>query len=533
MIGQPRIVDLLNQNIKWVGIITAIFLCLLFIHLRLYQYALDDAYIHFRIVENWINDGLPYFNINEPVKGSSSSAWIATLFIIQQFIQLVGKQVDMLLIVAVLNSLSITAGMAIFYWLSVTVSKSKPRITQLIAFSIIYISLIINSSLGLMETTTTIAIVGIAFLLLFSGKKLSFTLFSFAIFFRLELGVLFLIIVLYSLYSKRFNIKDIVIYSSIGIIPFLIIDFYFYGTLIPNTIHAKSAIYSLSLIDQIEIIIIRIGNSYRLLPRYDNFSRLYLFILIFFPLIILCVYGFQLIRARRNIIGIEGLLFLLWGLGIILMYLISGVQIFIWYEPLFMIPLFIVIFAFLTTQNDGKYSYITKSILIALVLIQSIALIQVISAAIINPAYLPGFPEGARTRQYKSIGNSLYQDYPNARLMTSEIGGLGYGFRGYILDSAGLVSPEVLDYPEINNSGGKIVTEFIQDAKPDIIVSYDIFIDESFVAESSGDYTILSYPVFSEEDMDRSIITTPWGDSYQRTLWWAEHLLVLISKNLN
>ena len=61
--------------------------------------------------------------------------------------------------------------------------------------------------------------------------------------------------------------------------------------------------------------------------------------------------------------------------------------------------------------------------------------------------------------------------------------------------------------------------------------SYDIFIDDSFVEESSEDYTIQSYPVFSEEDLDRSIIVTPWGDSYQRTLWWAESLLVFISKN--
>ena len=532
MLGKLHIADLLKQNIIWVVIISTFFLCLLFIHLRLNQYALDDAYIHFRIVENWINDGLPYFNINEPVKASSSSAWIATLFILQQIFHSVGKQVDMLFIVAILNSLSLTAGMTIFYLLYLRVSKSKPRNLYQIAFSLIFISLTINSSLGLMETPTTIAIVGIAFLLLFSGKKFSFTLFGLAIFFRLEMGLLFLIIVLYSLYSKRFNIKDIVIYSSLGIIPFLIFDYYFYGTLIPNTIHAKSTIYSLTLVDQIAIIFSRIGNSYRLLPRYDNLSNLYLFILIFFPLIILSVYGFQLIRARRNILGIEGLLYLFWGLGIISMYLISGVLIFIWYEPLFMIPLFIVIFSFLTIKIEEKYSYIAKSILVTLVLIQSIALIQVLSAALINPAYLPGFPEGARARQYISIGKSLYQDYPNARLMTSEIGGLGYGFRGYILDSAGLVSPQVLDYPGINKSGGKIITEFIKDAKPEIIVSYDIFIDEDFVEESSGDYTIQFVPVFSKEDMDWSIITTPWGDSYQRVPWWAEDLLVLVSRDI-
>ena len=165
-------------------------------------------------------------------------------------------------------------------------------------------------------------------------------------------------------------------------------------------------------------------------------------------------------------------------------------------------------------------------------LFQAVALLQVITAATISPAYLPGFSEGARSSHYLATGQQLYKDFPSARLLTSEIGGLGYGFRGYIHDSGGLVSPEVLSNPGIINSGGKIVTDFIDGTIPDLIVSYDIFIEDEFVKESTQEYTVISYPVFSEEDMNRSIITTPWGESYQRTIWDAENLYVFVSNGL-
>lgn len=63
----------------WVGV------CLLslFVHLRLFPYAEDDAYIHFRIARNFAQYDRPYFNLNEPVYATSAISWtllVAFLF---------------------------------------------------------------------------------------------------------------------------------------------------------------------------------------------------------------------------------------------------------------------------------------------------------------------------------------------------------------------------------------------------------------------------------------------------------------------
>lgn len=521
-----------TRGIIWVVTIGLVFFLMLFVHLRLYEYAFDDAYIHFRLIENWILKGDPYFNDGEPVKASSSSGWLVFLYLIQRIIGLVFMKPNLPIMVAVINSFFITFSSIIYYKVLVRMTNTSPRILIFLLFSIVYVSLMINSSLGLMETTATIAIVGLAFLFFIRGERICFTLFGITPFFRLELSILFAIIVLYAIISRKFKVKDILLFSAIGIIPIVIFDLLYYGTLIPNTVNAKSSIYSLTFVRQLEVLISRIANTYRLLPFFERFAKIYLFVIIFIPVTILGVYIYQLVRGRRNILGPIGLLFLLWGISVISLYLVSRVLIFSWYEPLYMIPLFMVIAALIIKQKDNKYSIIISALIVIFLFLQSTILVQVAYAASINPAYLPGFSEGARSRQYISVGKELYREYPTARLLTSEIGGIGHGFKGYILDSAGLVTPEVLNYPEITNSGGDIIPEFITDANPDIIVSYDIFIDEAVITGNFGNYKQEAYPVFLDEDIDRSTITTPWGDTYEKILWRAENLYVFLREDL-
>src|SRR3954470_10255 len=52
---------------------------LAFVHWRLYPFAFDDAYIHFRIARHLAHDGQPYYNLGDAVMASSSSAWTLLL----------------------------------------------------------------------------------------------------------------------------------------------------------------------------------------------------------------------------------------------------------------------------------------------------------------------------------------------------------------------------------------------------------------------------------------------------------------------
>ena len=124
----------------------------------------------------------------------------------------------------------------------------------------------------------------------------------------------------------------------------------------------------------------------------------------------------------------------------------------------------------------------------------------------------------------------MYEDYPDAVLMSSEICGLGYGFDGYIIDAAGLASPAALNYhplsvPEQRSSGvhGSIPLRLIQDYSPDIIVSYDIFIEEFLLSEEQKVYSHWRCPLFIEEDIHLRDI---------KTFWSSEYLNIFLNKNL-
>ena len=126
--------DLIWVNKKQVFIWGILFviaiLLMVFIHMRLFQYALDDAYIHLRIVENWANYGYPYFNIEEPIKASSSSGWIILIFIIQGLTRILFGNIQLPILVAIINSISITIGLFLFFMLFVKISNAKPKLIQ-------------------------------------------------------------------------------------------------------------------------------------------------------------------------------------------------------------------------------------------------------------------------------------------------------------------------------------------------------------------------------------------------------------------
>ena len=104
-------------------------------------------------------------------------------------------------------------------------------------------------------------------------------------------------------------------------------------------------------------------------------------------------------------------------------------------------------------------------------------------------ASLAGRPEGApllnesrRVHLYLDAGALLYQACPHSELMTSEIGGLGYSFKGYISDGVGIASPSAIKYHpmavpfERSDPGlGAIPPRFVLDRKPDLIFSFDIY----------------------------------------------------------
>jgi hypothetical protein len=138
---------------------------------------------------------------------------------------------------------------------------------------------------------------------------------------------------------------------------------------------------------------------------------------------------------------------------------------------------------------------------------------------------MAGFAESARVHEYRRIGAALYQQCPSGTLMTSEIGGLGWGFRGTILDGAGLGSPEAIRFHPMrvpqersNGSMGEIPPGFIRERHPDLIVSYDSFAESALPAARALGYIDYTFPMYVRGERDGM------GD-----LWGARQMHVLVA----
>ena len=106
--------------------------------------------------------------------------------------------------------------------------------------------------------------------------------------------------------------------------------------------------------------------------------------------------------------------------------------------------------------------------------------------------------------------------------MTSEIGGLGYGFEGKILDGCGLISPEAIKYhpmkvPEQRTSGstGAIPLKYVQEKMPELVVSLESFCEEFSRSNLAHEkYYKIQLPVFTARDLRLSPDSTIWGSNF-------------------
>jgi hypothetical protein len=209
---------------------------------------------------------------------------------------------------------------------------------------------------------------------------------------------------------------------------------------------------------------------------------------------------------------------------VLLSYAAKRVLIFPWYAPLFAVPLLVA--GYLTVRASRSR---WASLLFALLALPFfINLLRTAAAAADSPAWYVDFASGARVRSYLALGKQLYEKYPSATLLSSEIGGLGYAFPGKIEDALGLASPRALAYhplkvPEDRGSGvvGAIPLGFVKETQPDIIVSLDLFFpaaNDPWVAEH---YTSSRTSILLDTDL--AIAT-------RKDLWGNSGLLILLRK---
>jgi hypothetical protein len=139
-------------------------------------------------------------------------------------------------------------------------------------------------------------------------------------------------------------------------------------------------------------------------------------------------------------------------------------------------------------------------------------------AALGNKAAYPEFYQGARVRKYLEVADRLYRVYPEYTLLSTEMGGLGFGFKGRVLDGAGLLTRNALKYhpmkvPQERPDGltGAIPPGYVKEADPDIIVSYDCFCGAFMKSPEAGNYVTIKEPIFTSSDLAITNVRSLWG----------------------
>ncbi|RME99216.1 MAG: hypothetical protein D6768_15530 [Chloroflexi bacterium] len=494
------------------------------LHSRLFAYADDDAYIHFRIAQNLATTGQPYFNPDDAVKASSSTGWTILLALL---IRAAGQAADAHLpaMIAGLNALVTAAGALLFTRLLGRLIPPAKKTIFPALFFVLYLAVTVQPSIGLMESSLALLLAGAGLNLLWARRPAALLFLSAAVFFRLELVILFGLALTTAYLWQKMPAGRLLAFSAAGALPFVLFDLYYFETLLPNTITAKAIVYAVH-----PLLVLRVAADSLLpgaLPAAAN--DLWLVVVkIAVTLVAVSVTGYLIFKMNRAAADPMvrrraqfAALMAGWGALTLAAYIANSTYIFPWYVPLYAVPLL-----FAMTQAAASTSGIGWRTGAALVLAPFLAtqfagLGAVMAGAAIDPGLYPAFAAGARVRHYRAVAKQLYRDYPAATLMTSEIGGLGYGFRGKIVDGAGLVSPEALRYhpmkiPQERSGGhiGAIPVGLIEEVNPEIIVSYDIFIEAFLKSPVQSRYTRRTQPVFLPDDMQRTAEPSLWGSKH-------------------
>lgn len=467
------------QRAPFYAIVTILSVLTVVAHVRLLGFCADDAYIHLRMAQNLLSSGKPYFNPAEAVMATSSVVWTLSLSII---LALSGSSLTAVAIFASL--VTICAGLAWARLASFMLGRKSNTLES--AVFVLSSSLLLTSSIQLMETPLALLLAALGGYFYFRGKRAGIALLVVACFTRLELSALLLVLLGENFLFRRISLREAALTIVLSALPFIAFELIFYGTLLPQTVRAKSQIYALT---SSEVLTFAAAG---MLGKFV-FFQFPLLVLLFFTLLTIvaiyfCLFHLQApeyaARDQRNLLYIAG------GLFVFLGYLGKSVYIFPWYVPLYLLPIYFgLLFAAFT-----KNSWTVRIFVLILLLPQLFVFSRGLVGGLSSPVYFDEYEGGVRAQEYRKIGEELRSSCAECTVLAAEIGALGFGFQGKVVDAAGLASPEALQFhPKIrsarrNQLGGSIPTELVRLIRPDIIVGM-----ESFLTEVSASDLITMY----------------------------------------
>jgi hypothetical protein len=472
---------------------------------RLRGLAADDSYIHLRIARNLVETGHAFFNASDKVMVTSSPLWTIVLAVSQQFFHHLPPALPLEALAMGLAALC--AFLLAHRCTPASGLTGAERLIYLIAAPVATFAILLQSSVEQMETPLAVALVLAAALLFSKQNRWWFCLLVLAGWTRYEYLACAVCVLPLALYFKRMSRSAALLGLATLVIGALCV-LQQYGTVVPNTVHAKAVGYVLSY----SYVAQSLGFGWRAIG-------LVRFLLLLAVLVILIAQRF---RDYRQFIPNA---LMLGGAGLLALYFVKKAYVFLWYLPLAEVPL--VLGLLLGVAFAGKRLFRWVALAAVLVLLPGKSLCYESLAVISNrPLRDRSDLINLRVQEYLAVGRAVRSACPTGRLMTSEIGGLGEGFRGTILDGFGLASPEAMKFhpmrvPEDRSGGyiGAIPIGFVNEARPDVIVSYPTFAESIIKKIDPSVFTEYSYNALPAS---LSKVTGVWPTGSPLLVWVAK-----------
>jgi hypothetical protein len=473
--------------LAWIILLASSLICLS-IDYRLRILAADDSYIHLRIATHLMTTGHGYFNLGERVMVTSSPVWTLLLgvsaWLCHGFPAALALEAASMGLACTMSFLLISRNLHLDTLRAILLSLIPPAAVFLI---------LLQSTIQQMESTLAVGLVLTSIYLFDIGNIWWLSLLVLAGFTRYEYFAVLVVMAAVALVAKRLKLTP----ALNAALVFSVIALYLlyqYGTLVPNTLRAKAAVYVGSYA--------RTAGSLGL--GFDKPLAVSRTCLLLAALIALAT-----TKPQRKLI-VPGVMVSA-GALLDLCYIWKKTLIFPWYRPLastlIVLGLILSLPGFVGRGSWRRYI----AIVALLAFINPMTSGRELVAYALNNASFDGADKfDIRTIEYLSVGHSIYQECPTARLMSSEIGGLGEGFEGEILDAVGLATPSAIKYhpmrvPDERSSGdlGEIPTGFVSEMRPDVIVSYDVFAESLLKNPDRSTYTEFVYPALPAAEMPR------------------------------
>jgi len=302
------------------------------------------------------------------------------------------------------------------------------------------------------------------------------------------LGLLILLSI-YNIYRDRHNLKAYILIPLIIILPWGLLSYFYFGSLIPHTVTAKLALYS------------RFGVE----PWFDRLSLLLGFHKYYgFVMLAAAIVGGRWLYKKQYFGGTA----IIWMLGTVAFYLLSHTHIFFWYmAPVY--PIYILFCAAVIPFIFDKINCPARKC-VTFASMVSVVIVIILLAGNYLPVKNHLETQKALDSVHRQIGYYFYAQTGVADIIAAEdIGYIGYYSKRTILDRDGLVSPEAVPY----NRDGRYL-ELILDKKPDWVslshgspisgfVDDSLFID-NYDLKKSFTFDRLKYSVYSRVRKDET-----------------------------